>query len=204
MATANAQVKSVELVATETSLARFPAPDLVEVVLIGKSNVGKSSFINAIVNRKRLAHTSNTPGKTRTANFYLINNDFYLVDMPGYGYAKVSKQHRAELAGIISDYVKKRKADFIVYFLFDCRHLPTKNDLSALEFIEGQDIYPIIVFTKTDKLKATQKQELLEERYEALGRPGGEGIILFSKNSPQLIQEARNFTFGIVEEAKQQ
>jgi GTP-binding protein len=122
-------VKDAFLHACEVDIGKYPADGLFEIVLIGKSNVGKSSFINAMTGRKALARTSGAPGKTRTANFYRINDAFYFVDMPGYGYAEVSKAQKASFETIIKTYLRRRKSDFAVFFLLDSRHAPTVTTL---------------------------------------------------------------------------
>lgn len=187
------KIKSAEYVASEVDIDKFPRGELFEIVLIGKSNVGKSSFINSFAGRKALARTSGTPGKTQTANFYLINDQFYFVDMPGYGYAKVSKTLRAEFDKIIKDYLLKRQTDFAVFFLLDSRHMPTSNDLEMLDFIEECGIYPVIVLTKTDKLKPSLKKKHLRTLYEAIGRSKGEGVLLYSTEDIKLIEAMRGF-----------
>ncbi len=146
-------VTNAFLYSSEVDINKFPKDGLFEIVLIGKSNVGKSSFINAMTNRKSLARTSSAPGKTRTANFYIINDRFYFVDMPGYGYAEVSKSQKGLFDKIIKDYVKKRKTDFMVLFFLDGRHLPTRNDVKAYNMLLDEGITPVVILTKTDKQK---------------------------------------------------
>ncbi len=147
------KIKDAFLAACEVDIAKYPSDGLFEIVLIGKSNVGKSSFINAMTGRKALARTSGAPGKTRTSNFYRINDAFYFVDMPGYGYAEVSKTQKAAFETIIKNYLAKRRTDFAVFFLLDSRHAPTKNDLAAYGLIKKEGITPVVILTKTDKQK---------------------------------------------------
>ena len=151
------KAQSAEYVMSEVAVSRFPINGLFEIVLVGKSNVGKSSFINAMTNRRNLARTSSQPGKTRTANFYLIKESFYIVDMPGYGYAKASKSIKQQFEEILYDYLTKRKTDFVVFFLLDHRHSPTKNDSAMLSFIRKCGIDPVIILTKTDKVKSSER-----------------------------------------------
>ena len=146
---------------SEVSIERFPKDGLFEIILVGKSNVGKSSFINSMLNRKSLARTSSQPGKTRTANFYIVNNDFYFVDMPGYGYAKVSKSQKNEFDKILKEYIKKRKTDFIVFMLIDFRHAPTQNDLLMYNFLRHSNVHPVFILTKEDKVKKSEKTKQL-------------------------------------------
>jgi GTP-binding protein len=190
-----------EYIASEVSAARLPNLGLFEIVLIGKSNVGKSSFINSFVNMKNLAHTSKQPGKTRTANLYKINNDFCFVDMPGYGYAKTSKVQRGEFVKIIRDYIENRQADFATYFLVDSRHPPGTNDLEAYDWLDECGVTPIMVLTKTDKLKNSEKETMIATILEAFDRREDDGIILYSINSQELIQKARDKTFGLALDA---
>ncbi len=151
------KIQSAEYIMSEVDIEKFPKDGKFEIVLIGKSNVGKSSFINSMLNRKSLARTSSKPGKTRTANFYLINHSFYIVDMPGYGYAKVSKSMKRSFGNIIENYLEKRETDFVVFFLVDFRHVPTENDIAMFELIKGFGIRPVLILTKSDKVKESQK-----------------------------------------------
>ena len=156
------KIKSAELIASEVDVEKFPQGANFEIVLIGKSNVGKSSFINAMIERKSLARTSSQPGKTRTANFYHINNEFYFVDMPGYGYAKVSKSIKDGFEKLLRAYFLKREADYVVFFLLDHRHPPTQNDIAMYNNLISNNINPIVILTKTDKLKQNEKSKLVK------------------------------------------
>ena len=163
------KIQSAEYIMSEVDIEKFPKDGLFEIVLIGKSNVGKSSFINSMLNRKSLARTSSKPGKTQTANFYLINHSFYFVDMPGYGYAKVSKSLKRSFSKIIENYLAKRKTDFVVFFLIDFRHLPTENDIAMFELIKGFGIRPVLILTKSDKVKESQKVKNKKEILKTFG-----------------------------------
>ena len=163
------KIQSAEYIMSEVDIEKFPKNGLFEIVLIGKSNVGKSSFINSMLNRKSLARTSSKPGKTRTANFYLINSSFYFVDMPGYGYAKVSKSMKRSFSKIIENYLAKRKTDFVVFFLVDFRHIPTENDIAMFELIKGFGIRPVLILTKSDKVKESQKIKNKREILKTFG-----------------------------------
>lgn len=146
---------SVELVKTITDVEDMPKDRLPQIAIAGRSNVGKSSFVNTIAGRK-IAKISSTPGKTRTINFYRINNSIYLVDLPGYGYAKVSRAEKDKWAAAIDSYL--RKADNLkgVLLLVDIRHRPTKDDIMMCEWIFSMGFVPWIVATKSDKLKKTE------------------------------------------------
>ncbi len=155
-------IHSADITHTEVDIAKFPQDNLFEIVLIGKSNVGKSSFINCMLQRKSLARTSSQPGKTRTANFYIVNDEFYFVDMPGYGYAKVAKTQRLEFSKIIKRYLRERQTDFIVFFLLDNRHEPTSNDKEMFEYLRGEGINPVVVLTKADKVKNSERVSVIK------------------------------------------
>lgn len=173
-------IKSSDIVTSAGDFSTLPkASDMLEFVLIGKSNVGKSSFINNLLNRKKLARTSSTPGKTATGNYYIVNDEFYIVDMPGYGYAKVSKSEKFRFDKIIKDYLRKREADFIVFFLIDFRHKPTENDLKMYEYILKY-ANPIIVLTKVDKVKRSMRAKNLKMIKEALSLEEDDKVILYS------------------------
>lgn len=174
------KIKSAEIITSAAKFNQLPPEQYLEIVLIGKSNVGKSSFINNLLNRKSLARTSSSPGKTRTANYYLINEEFYLVDMPGYGYAKVSKSEKKLFANIIADYLKKRNTDFIVFFLIDIRHEPTQNDINMYNEIISNDIYPVVVMTKTDKISKMNRPKHIKMIKKSLNLDEDDKIIIYS------------------------
>jgi GTP-binding protein len=164
-------IKESKFVTSNSDAKKCPAPVLPEYAFIGRSNVGKSSLINMLCNQKHLAKTSGTPGKTQLINHFLINNNWYLVDLPGYGYAKVSKSIKSEFGKIIDDYIVLRTNLMCLFVLIDSRHEPQPNDLRFINRLGELNIPFHLVFTKTDKLKPTQlitnlenyKQELLKE-----------------------------------------
>ncbi len=133
-------------------LSQYPQDDKLEFLLVGRSNVGKSSFINTIIERKNFARTSSKPGKTQTLNFYLINNKFYLVDVPGYGYASTGKESRKKYGLMIEDYLKSREHLQKVFLLIDYRHKPTEDDVLMYEFLKYYNKDITIVATKYDKI----------------------------------------------------
>lgn len=145
----------------------YPVDEKPEFVLLGRSNVGKSSFINTLLNRKNIAYTSSNPGKTQTLNFYLINEDFYLVDVPGYGYAKVSKQKRALFGAMIERYLAEREPLKHAFLLLDLRHEPSKDDQAMVEFLNYIELPFTIIATKADKLSNNQQASQLK-RFETL------------------------------------
>lgn len=149
------KINNVNQPVTAVRKSQYPEDNKPEILLVGRSNVGKSSFINCLINRKNFARTSSTPGKTRTLNFYLVNDDFYLVDVPGYGYAKVSKQLKHKFGMIIEDYLEGRDNLVHVFMLIDFRHKPTNDDIMMFEFLKYYNIPLTIIATKTDKVKTS-------------------------------------------------
>lgn len=150
------QIKNVAFVKSSAELSQCPDPSLPEYAFIGRSNVGKSSLINMLTNKKRLAKTSGTPGKTQLINHFIVDESWYLVDLPGYGYARLSKDKRKTFSKLISTYLEKRKNLVCVFMLIDSRHSPLKNDLEFLEWLGKNQVPFIIVFTKIDKLSSSQ------------------------------------------------
>lgn len=146
------KVHNAEIVISAVSPKQYPETDLPEIALAGRSNVGKSSFINTLIDRKNLARTSGKPGKTQTLNFYLIENALHFVDVPGYGYAKVSKTERAKWGEMIETYITSRKQLRAVVSLVDVRHDPSKEDIQMYDFLKYYGIPVIVVATKADKI----------------------------------------------------
>ncbi len=156
------KIKKAEFVISNTDVRKCPKPDMPEYAFVGRSNVGKSSLINMLLERKKLAKTSQSPGKTLLINHFLINKEWYLVDLPGYGYAKISKSKREEIANIINKYVNNRSNLYCLFVLIDVRHSPQKIDLEFMEWL-GQNKVPFtIIFTKADKLKNTKLEDNIE------------------------------------------
>ncbi|WEV37835.1 ribosome biogenesis GTP-binding protein YihA/YsxC [Lactobacillus sp. ESL0677] len=147
---------------------QYPKNDLPEIALAGRSNVGKSSLINSFLNRKNLARTSAQPGKTQTLNFYIVNKDFYLVDVPGYGYAKVSKSQRAKFGEMIQDYLETRENLRGLIILVDSRHEPTKDDIAMYNYAQYLNLPILVVCTKIDKVKKNQVNKVLANLKKAL------------------------------------
>ena len=142
------KVTGAEIVISAVSEKQYPQDDLPEIVLLGRSNVGKSSFINRLISRKNLARTSSQPGKTQTMNFYQINDAFRFVDMPGYGYAKVSKTSREKWGRMIEDYLQQRENMIMVFLLVDSRHAPTEDDILMYNWLVYYGLDPIVIGTK--------------------------------------------------------
>ncbi len=178
-------IKEVSLETVCGITSKIPDNQLPEIAFAGKSNVGKSSLINALMNRKSLARTSSQPGKTQTINFYNINNAMYLVDLPGYGYAKVSESERAKWGKMIENYLHKSKQLKAIFLLIDIRHTPGANDKTMYDWIVYQGYQPIIIATKLDKLKRSQVQKALKEVRTGLGLKSGDIVIPFSAQTKQ-------------------
>ncbi len=179
------KIKNVELSIVCGITSKLPETDRVEIAFAGKSNVGKSSLINALMNRKALARTSATPGKTQTINFYNINDIMYLVDLPGYGYAKVSEREKEQWGKLIERYLHTSKQLKAVFLLIDIRHEPSANDRMMYEWIVAQGYHPIIIATKLDKLKRSQVQKHVKMIKEGLKLLPGTTVIPFSAETKQ-------------------
>ena len=179
------KIKNVELSNVWGITSTLPETDRVEIAFAGKSNVGKSSLINALMNRKALARTSATPGKTQTINFYNINDIMYLVDLPGYGYAKVSEREKEQWGKLIERYLNTSKQLKAVFLLIDIRHEPSANDKLMYEWIVAQGYHPIIIATKLDKLKRSQVQKHVKMIKDGLKLLPGTIVIPFSSETKQ-------------------
>lgn len=178
-------IKNVELETVCGITSRLPENEKPEIAFAGKSNVGKSSLINALMNRKSLARISATPGKTQTINFYNINQELYLVDLPGYGYAKVSEKEKIAWGKMIERYLHESKQLRAVFLLIDIRHDPSANDKMMYEWILNQGYQPVIIATKLDKIKKSQIQKQLKVLRQGLGLVNGTTIIPFSAQTKQ-------------------
>ena len=164
-------IKNPEFKISAVSPKQYPDDDLPQVVLVGKSNVGKSSFINTMVNRKRLARTSSEPGKTRQINFYNMDDKFYFVDLPGYGYSKMSKVEQAKVGSFIEQYLNTSKNIDLIIFLIDIRHSPSENDRLMYRYIIDSERPCIIITSKADKIAVTKvdaQVSLLQEQLNPL------------------------------------
>ena len=174
------KIDSVELKKIAVRQSQYPDESIPEFLLVGRSNVGKSSFINALIGRKNFAHTSSKPGKTQTLNFYLVNKQFYIVDVPGYGYANLSKDQTKKIGLMIEEYLKSRRNILQVFLLIDYRHKPTEDDVLMYEFLRYYNIKTTIVATKYDKVGAStyaKQNKLIRETMKLLPE---EEVILFS------------------------
>ena len=178
-------IKNVNLETVCGITSKLPENTLPEIAFAGKSNVGKSSLINALMNRKSYARISATPGKTQTINFYNINQEFYLVDLPGYGYAKVSEQEKQKWGQMVERYLHGSKQLRAVFLLIDIRHDPSANDKLMYDWIVSQGYHPIIIATKLDKIKRSQKDKQVRIIRQGLGLLPGSIVIPFSSVTKQ-------------------
>ena len=161
-------IKNPEFKISAVSPKQYPDDNLPQIVLVGKSNVGKSSFINTMVNRKKLARTSSEPGKTRQINFYNMDNKFYFVDLPGYGYSKMSKVEQERVGSFIEQYLNTSKNIALIVFLIDIRHNPSENDRLMYRYIIDSERPCIIVTSKADKIAVTKVDDQVRELQEQL------------------------------------
>lgn len=177
------KVTSAEIVISAVKPDQYPEVDLPEFALAGRSNVGKSSFINKMINRKALARTSSKPGKTQTLNFYLINEMLHFVDVPGYGYAKVSKREREIWGKMIETYLTTREQLKAVVQIVDLRHPPSNDDVMMYEFVKHYDIPVVIIATKADKIPKGKWDKHLKVVRETLDLEPGDHLIKFSSET---------------------
>ena len=184
------KITSADIVISAVKPEQYPEGDLPEFALAGRSNVGKSSFINKMLNRKSLARTSSKPGKTQTLNFFIINEEFHFVDVPGYGYAKVSKSERAAWGKMIETYLTQREQLKAALLIVDLRHAPTKDDVMMYDFFKHYEIPCIIVATKCDKIPKGKWQKHLKVTRETLDVEKGDQLILFSSETGYGKEEA--------------
>ena len=174
------KIESSDLTNIAVRTSQYPTDMKDEFLLVGKSNVGKSSFINTILARKNFARTSSKPGKTQTLNFYLVNNRFYLVDVPGYGYANVSKSTQKKFGLMIEEYLTKRDNLRMVFMLIDFRHKPGENDILMYDYLKYYNLPVCLIATKYDKVKSSQKDKQEKLIRETLNIKEEDSLVLFS------------------------
>lgn len=177
------KVTSADIVISAVRPNQYPDTQLPEIALAGRSNVGKSSFINKMLNRKALARTSSKPGKTQTLNFFLINEKLFYVDVPGYGYAKVSKTEREAWGKMIETYITSREQLRAVVLLVDLRHSPTKDDVMMYDFLKHYEIPVIVVATKADKIPKGKWDKHAKVVRETMQIEEGDELVLFSSET---------------------
>ncbi|MEN2007826.1 ribosome biogenesis GTP-binding protein YihA/YsxC [Staphylococcus epidermidis] len=189
----NINNNNINLIISAVKKAQYPDTGLTEVALSGRSNVGKSTFINSMIGRKNMARTSQQPGKTQTLNFYNIDEQLIFVDVPGYGYAKVSKVQREKFGKMIEEYITQRENLKLVIQLVDLRHQPTEDDVLMYNYLKHFDIPTLVICTKEDKIAKGKVQKHIKRIKDKLELESGDNIISYSsiKNSKQ--QEIWNF-----------
>lgn len=183
------KISKAELEKVAVLEKQYPLANLPEFAFAGRSNVGKSSFINAMLNRKNLARTSSTPGKTRTINFYKVNDSLRLVDLPGYGYARVAKTEKEKWAGIINRYLENRENLLETILLVDIRHEPTDLDKQMYDYIIDSGFSGIVIATKKDKIKKSQIEKNISVIAKKLGVEHRENIIPFSSSEKNEVKD---------------
>ncbi len=174
------KITSAELKIMATRRSQYPDDQQAEFLLVGRSNVGKSSFINTLLERKNLAYTSSKPGKTQTLNFYQVNQSFYLIDVPGYGYADVSKQVQAKFGMMIEEYLEKRKQLRRVFMIIDFRHKPSEDDILMYNFLKYYHLPVTVVATKVDKIGSSKRDKCKKAITDTLDLVVGDNLVLFS------------------------
>lgn len=177
------KITSAEFIKSTLEPEQYPKDRKAEIAFVGRSNVGKSSLLNKLLNRKGLAKTSGTPGKTQTLNFFLINKAFYFVDLPGYGYAKVPKALKDQWNEVMFAYLQDREPLRLVVSLMDSRHKPSDNDLQMLEILEEAEVPTVIVATKVDKLKKQERERNLKNMHGIIGLEEENAILPFSSET---------------------
>ena len=191
-------IKNVSLETVIGVTSKVPQNNMPEIAFAGKSNVGKSSLINALMNRKSLARTSSQPGKTQTINFYNINNELYFVDLPGYGYAKVSQQEKEKWGKMVERYLHQSRVLRAVFLLIDIRHDPSANDRIMYDWIISNGFHPIIIATKADKINRSQLQKQIKAVRQGLGVDRDTIVIPFSAQTKQGRDEIYDLIDGMM------
>ena len=183
------KIRSSEITMSAVNKSQYPAEGIPEIALAGRSNVGKSSIINTLLNRRNFARTSQTPGKTRTINFYLINNEFYFVDLPGYGYAKIAKSEKEKWGGIMERYLESRQELCSIFLLVDIRHEPTADDKLMYEWIKHFGYNCVGIATKADKISRGQYQKHISIIRKKLQMESSEKVIPVSSLKKTGVEE---------------
>lgn len=191
---------SLEIIATRRS--QYPIENKPEFLLVGRSNVGKSSFINSILSRKNLAYTSAKPGKTQTLNFYNVNDSFYLIDVPGYGYASVDKKTQNKFGMMIEEYLAKRSQLKRVFMLIDFRHKPTEDDMLMYNFLKYYNLPVTVIATKADKIGGSKKQKNLKDILDTIDLVVGDDMVVFSSVTRLGVKEVLKKIEDLLEEDK--
>ena len=194
------KIRSSEIVVSAIRKEQYPAEGLPEIALVGRSNVGKSSATNALLNRRNFARTSQTPGKTRTINFYKINEEFYFVDLPGYGYAKVAKSEKDKWGVIMERYLQDRDELCAIFLLVDIRHEPTNDDVMMYEWIKHFGYNCVVIATKADKISRGQYQKHISIIRKKLNLAKDEKVIPLSSSKKTGVEDVWNEIIAQYEE----
>lgn len=191
-----------EYAASYGKFSQLPPPELIELAFAGHSNVGKSTLINKLFNRKNLARVSSVPGKTATINFYRLEN-IYFVDLPGYGYAKVAKTEKERWAGLIDGYLRADRELRLVFMLVDMRHAPTKDDISMIEYLVETETPFVLVLTKADKLKKTEREKRMEAFRTEIPYFDDMHSVPFSSQTGEGVEELRSIIEEITDDSQE-
>lgn len=186
-------VKNPKFEISAVKPAQYPQNELPQIVLVGKSNVGKSSFINSMLNRKKLARTSSEPGKTRQINFYNIDEKFYFVDLPGYGYSKMSKEEQARVGSFIEEYLSKSDKIALIVFLIDIRHEPSQNDRLMYNYIINTNSPCLVIANKADKIAVTKVDNTVQDLQNSLNPLKDLTVMPFSSERKIYSEDVWNF-----------
>ena len=195
-------IKDANLEVIATRRSQYPMEGKPEFLLVGRSNVGKSSFINSILSRKNLAYTSAKPGKTQTLNFYNVNNSFYLIDVPGYGYASVDKKTQNKFGMMIEEYLAKRTELKRVFMLIDFRHKPTEDDMLMYNFLKYYNLPVTVIATKADKIGGSKKQKNLKDILDTIDLVVGDDMVVFSSVTKLGVKEVLKKIEDLLEDNK--
>lgn len=193
------EIKQAEFITSAVNTLQLPTEDAVEFMFCGRSNVGKSSFINMICNRKSLARTSSNPGKTQTLNLYLINKSFYFVDVPGYGYANVSKTVKATFGKMIENYIQNRINLKMAFLLVDFRHKPTNDDVLMYNYLKHFNINVTVIATKADKVKNSERSKLKKIIIDALQLNDNDSLVITSSEKKEGLTEVLTIISDVYE-----
>ncbi len=189
------KITSVALSISAVRRSQYPKDNKPEFLLVGRSNVGKSSFVNTLINRKNFARTSSRPGKTQTLNFYLVNGDFYLVDVPGYGYASLAKEKQMRFGMMIEEYLASRPNLKEVFMLIDFRHKPSEDDLMMYDFLKFHEKRVTIIATKVDKVSVNQREKNKKMILDTLDLVIGDRFVMFSS----VTKDGKKESYEIIE-----
>ena len=196
------EVINVEEPIIAVRVSQYPTDKKSEFLILGRSNVGKSSFINSILSRKNLAYTSAKPGKTQTLNFYNVNDSFYLIDVPGYGYASVDKKTQNKFGMMIEEYLAKRSQLKRVFMLIDFRHKPTEDDMLMYNFLKYYNLPVTVIATKADKIGGSKKQKNLKDILDTIDLVVGDDMVVFSSVTRLGVKEVLKKIEDLLEEDK--